>query len=130
MLIGTTYGVRIFAKNNYNIYFSLVNCPDLKEVELGTTRCTFTYWLQEVSWTSWDDGQNCLPFCLRKMNEESWEKGCCEAVQFNCSGCSGGFGTICKIHDVGEVAEPGNDTSKAVQCQGTLNSGFLKFENE
>ena len=49
------------------------------------------------------------------MNENNWEKGCCEASVF-----FGGLKTVCKIHDIADVVRPGDGGSKAVQCTGIL----------
>ena len=96
---------------------ALFHCPDLKDVELGSTNCKDSG-LTFVSWfpNTWDGGQICLPGCLSRMNENNWETACCGALQRK-----NGVGTHCVVQGVNNgIVRPGIDGKKAVQCKGTL----------
>ena len=90
-----------------------VNCPDPIDVKLGFAKCEFRDGFLQDDFDYWDEGRNCLLFCIRKMNENNWQKGCCEAEKM-----PGGFKTLCKIHDKADVVRPGDSSTKAVQCTG------------
>ena len=87
----------------------------MKDVTLGSTKCKDDQLSNRVSWSlqNWNGGQNCVPICLSRMNENSWVKACCEARKNNSE-------TDCVVSDSVDVVEAGANDSKAVECKGTL----------
>ena len=89
-------------------------------VDLGSTKCNKSDDSKILSWVfplSWDDGQNCLPGCISRMNAIAAEEACCEAVQIRISN------TFCYFYDAAVDVVQGDDDStdtKAVKCKGTL----------
>ena len=89
-------------------------------VDLGSTKCNSSDVSKILSWFfpwSWDDGQNCLPGCISRMNAIQAEEACCEAVQMH-DGT-----TWCYSYDAAVDVVQGDDDStdkKAVKCKGTL----------
>ena len=90
----------------------------MKDVKLGSSRCDFgdEPEIPFYPFNNWDEGQNCIRFCIDYANQNNWKKGCCEAEMQN------GRTTTCRMHDTGEVTRPGKEKSKAVQCTGILTS--------
>ena len=88
-------------------------------VDLGSTKCNKSDDSKIPPWifhSSWDDGQNCLPGCISRMNENEWEEACCQATQSNDK-----RGTRCMVRDKVDVVQGDDDSTdtKAVKCQGT-----------
>ena len=88
-------------------------------VDLGSTKCNSSDVSKILPWFfpfSWDDGQNCLPGCISRMNENKWEVACCQATQGNNK-----RGTHCMVRDKSDVVQGDDDSTdtKAVKCQGT-----------
>ena len=90
-------------------------------VDLGSTKCNKSddskaprLWFITAPW---DDGQNCLPGCISRMNAIQAEEACCEAVQMH------GGKPWCYFYDAAVDVVQGDDDStdkKAVKCKGTL----------
>ena len=100
---------------------ALFHCPDLKDVELGSTSCKDSLF-PRLTWfpRTWDEGQICLPGCLSRMNENNWEKACCGAMKSKT--IDNKEGTHCMVQGVNTgLDRPGYDGMKGVQCKGTLN---------
>ena len=89
-------------------------------VELGSTKCKSDergdpWYFQKF----WDEGQNCVPGCLSRMNENKWEEACCEAAVWD----DYVKGTECHVYhavDVVKTADNYTKDTKAVKCKGTF----------
>ena len=98
---------------------ALLKCPDMDVVELGSRKCNRDKATTRLDWYfefSWDEGQNCLPGCISRMNENKWDETCCEASP------GSPRGTLCTVYAAVDVVEGDNDSkdAKAVKCKGTL----------
>ena len=89
-------------------------------VDLGSKNCQKR--TNQFGWffpNSWDDGQNCVPGCISRMNQYKQEEACCDAERKQ-------EGTVCAVIFNSSLlidTVPGDDdssTRKAVKCNSTL----------
>ena len=121
MQVVIAFYIQLFVQNDLqNCILALFKCPDMDVVKQGSTKCNSDE--RDDSWyfkRIWDQGQNCLPGCISRMNENNWEEACCEAVQRD----DELKGTDCHVYHAVDVVKTGDNDikdTKAVKCKGTL----------
>ena len=96
-------------------------------VDLGLKNCQKRS--NQFGWffpNSWDDGQNCVPGCISRMNQYKQEESCCDAERK-------GNGTVCAFFWNSSYlidTVPGDDDSsarKAVKCKVVNSSNGMKI---